>query len=430
MRQLLGALALMSSGLVLAVPGSGPQPDWGIAIGVRHADIPYRTEVDQGADILPLMFVHGDDFYLHGLEGGYHLWQQDEHQATLFTRFRFFDIPREFQNSIQEDSFDLGGRYRYMPSPGHFIDAELLSDRRGRSYGHLRYGFDHRWPSLTVQPTLQLDWRSREFVEHYHALETGGGRSDIGASAGVTLSWHLISNLYVIGKLEGSMLGDGAGNLPTLDKRFTLESYAGIAFFPSPDSQGLHFSREPLKGHYLRLAHGWGTPSNLGEILNFDWEKDPYNNRLSSLFYGIPLTDTLFDQPIDLYFTPGVVYHHSSQVQKPSYEGVLAIKAYYTLNWPLRWRIGVAEGLSYISRPTYIERTELEEKGYRPSKLMNYLDFSLDLNLGDLFQSAALERVWFGWSIHHRSSIFETSSAFGRIKGGSNYNTLYLQWHF
>jgi outer membrane protein len=38
--------------------------------------------------------------------------------------------------------------------------------------------------------------------------------------------------------------------------------------------------------------------------------------------------------------------------------------------------------------------------------------------------------LWFGYSLHHRSAIFETSSAFGRIKGGSNYNSLYLQYHF
>ncbi len=41
-----------------------------------------------------------------------------------------------------------------------------------------------------------------------------------------------------------------------------------------------------------------------------------------------------------------------------------------------------------------------------------------------------LRDLWFGYSLHHRSSIFETSSAFGRIKGGSNYNTLYLQYHW
>jgi len=61
---------------------------------------------------------------------------------------------------------------------------------------------------------------------------------------------------------------------------------------------------------------------------------------------------------------------------------------------------------------------------------MNYLDFSLDINLGELFGLKDLSTLWLGYSIHHRSSIFENASHFGRIKGGSNYNTVYLQWHF
>jgi outer membrane protein len=71
----------------------------------------------------------------------------------------------------------------------------------------------------------------------------------------------------------------------------------------------------------------------------------------------------------------------------------------------------------------------MEEKGYKPSHLLNYLDFSLDVHLGDIF-GKNLNRLWLGYSIHHRSAIFETSSRFGRIKGGSNYSSVYLQFHY
>ncbi len=108
----------------------------------------------------------------------------------------------------------------------------------------------------------------------------------------------------------------------------------------------------------------------------------------------------------------------------------MAIKAFYEVDWPTKWRIGVAEGLSYVNNITYIEQTELDEKGYEPSNLLNYIDLSLDVNLGDLFNVRALDRAWFGYSIHHRSAIFEKASQFGRIKGGSNYNTLYVQIEF
>jgi outer membrane protein len=90
----------------------------------------------------------------------------------------------------------------------------------------------------------------------------------------------------------------------------------------------------------------------------------------------------------------------------------------------------VAEGFSYARRVTYIERVNVESKGNTPSRLLNYLDFSIDLNVGDLLKARSARRLWLGYSIHHRSGIFESGSQFGDIRGGSNYNTVYLQWHY
>ena len=125
-----------------------------------------------------------------------------------------------------------------------------------------------------------------------------------------------------------------------------------------------------------------------------------------------------------------IAHHWSSKVQSGSTEYIAAIKAFYTFDWPIKWRFGVAEGLSYIDSITYIEQTEMDEKGYTASHLLNYLDFSFDINVGDAVNQSDLENVWFGYSLHHRSAIFENASQFGRIKGGSNYNTIYIQYEF
>ncbi|GAL03682.1 hypothetical protein JCM19237_6576 [Photobacterium aphoticum] len=159
-------------------------------------------------------------------------------------------------------------------------------------------------------------------------------------------------------------------------------------------------------------------------------EDDPYNNQLTSVFYGHPLTDELFGIPLDIYLTPGFVWHWESEVQSSIQEYVIAIKAYYTFEWPVKWRFGVAEGLSYVSGITHIEQAEMDEKGYEPSQLLNYLDFSVDVNVGDLINQKSLDNLWVGYSLHHRSAIFESASQFGRIKGGSNYNTFYIQYDF
>lgn len=54
---------------------------------------------------------------------------------------------------------------------------------------------------------------------------------------------------------------------------------------------------------------------------------------------------------------------------------------------------------------------------------------TLDVNMGDITGAKGLQQLWLGYAIHHRSAIFESSSLFGRSKGGSNYNSVYLQWH-
>lgn len=173
-----------------------------------------------------------------------------------------------------------------------------------------------------------------------------------------------------------------------------------------------------------------GPPSDLADIIAFNRERDKENNQLTSIFYGHPLADDLFGLPIQSYLTPGAVWHWHSDVQNSGQEYVLAFKHFYTFDWPVTWRIGVGEGLSYAANISYIEQTEMDDKDIEASKWLLYLDFSLDLELGDLTGLTSLDDMWLGYSIHHRSGIFGSSSMFGNIKGGSNYNTVYLQYHF
>jgi len=106
------------------------------------------------------------------------------------------------------------------------------------------------------------------------------------------------------------------------------------------------------------------------------------------------------------------------------------VKFYYTVPLPVRLKLGVAEGWSWVTDIPYVENREIRAKGYEPSPLLNYLDFSVDLNLGDIFGGETLDKTWLGYDIHHRSAIFESAQQFGRIKGGSNVQMVYLQYDF
>jgi len=271
------------------------------------------------------------------------------------------------------------------------------------------------------------------------------------------------SNLYLLGRAQLTILDNKTRDSPSIENGAFGEFFLGFGFFNDKTKE----KTPALKSKpYIRLAHGWATPSNLSDILTFNAENDEQNNQITSIFYGHPIADSLFGvDALDLYITAGYVYHHSSDPhsqtlapgqgintsglvgsggnpcdgvspctitydRQPAHEYVLGIKLYYNINWPVHWRLGFAEGISYIDTVSNIEQREMDRKGYRSSKLMNYLDITADFSLGDTFGVNSMNDVYLGIGIHHRSSIFERSSAFGRIKGGSNFQSLYLQYHW
>jgi len=401
---------------------------WGLSMGLRYAAIPFKTEQDSTYDIVPLIFYDHGRVFIDGLTGGFRFYNSDKWQFSAIGRYRFFDIPAEYQNQIREDGLDVGGQLKYRITDYWDVDFEVLTEERG--YVHANVITKYRYASdlWEVEPFFRLRWKSDDFNNNFYGLGIAEPNNAFDYQIGGDFRYHVISNLYIIGQATLTILDDKTRNLEFIDKGTQGAVFAGIGFYneKKPNSQKTYLDSKP----YLRLAHGWATPSSVGDIFTGNTRTDEFDNQLTSLFLGVPLSDTLFTLPINVYLTPGAVYHHSSEVQNSIWEYVLAVKFYYTVKWPTPWRIGFAEGVSYMNEVSCIERQYMERQGYRPSELLNYLDFSFDVSLGHLFNQKAIEELWLGWSVHHRSGIFSTSSAFGRISGGSNYNTVYLQYHF
>ncbi|ELP5728964.1 MipA/OmpV family protein [Vibrio vulnificus] len=427
----LGSVTALS---VFSAPTLAQEQNWGIAAMYRTSSIPFDTlGGDQTVStFVPMMFFDNQYVFIRGIEGGAYLWESDEYplQFNALTRMRFIDIPKIVQNAVEGDTADFGGQLAYQVNDQWRFEAELMFDDGFRFHSNYRLAAKFDFGDWELEPSLTLRYKDADFNSTYYAF-ADITKQYIGAGVDTNIAlkgrYHVASNLYLLGKTSITRLDNNAYNSYAIEDRYEGEFYVGFGFFNDKNKE----RKSNLKNKpYLRVAHGWGTPSNIGEIFKFEREKDPYNNQLTSVFYGHPLTDELFGLPLDLYLHSGIAHHWSSEVQSSSTETVVSIKAYYTFNWPTQWRFGVAEGMSYIDNITYIEKSEMERKGYTPSHLLNYLDFSFDVNVGDLVGKNDWKNVWFGYSLHHRSAIFEKASQFGRIKGGSNYNTVYLQFDF
>ena len=452
-----------------------PEKDWGIAVGIRSAKIPYPSKDDRVDDFIPLMYYDGDIFFVRGLTAGIRLYDKDKWQFSLLGRYRYFDIPSEYQNLVQGNAFDVGGQLKYRINKDLEANFEVMTDDDSRYYSSLESLYKWESGSWELLPYATLRYKSADFNDYYYGLDGFGDPRDpskvinnkLGSGFDLTLGseirYHVASNFYLLARAQVTALDKNTRDSITIEDGTHGEVYFGIAFFnDKTKSKSSSLKAKP----YIRLAHGWATPSNMSDILNFNSENDEQNNQLTSIFYGHPVADSLFGHdPLDIYIVTGIAHHHSagyyeqtlspgqginttelsglgnnpcdgltactiSYDSQPTREYVLAIKAFYNIHWPVHWRFGLAEGLSYIENVSNIEQREMDRKGYRSSNLMNYIDLTVDVNLGDTFSVNAMNDLYFGVGIHHRSSIFESSSAFGRIKGGSNYNSMYLQYHF
>jgi outer membrane protein len=473
-RKLSLALVLLSLAFT-ASADTMEEGNWGIAIGYRYAGIPYPAKDEYVDDFIPLMFYDGDTFFIRGLTGGVKLYNEDAWQFSLLGRYRYLDIPEQYQNQVQGNEFDIGGEVKYRFDNNFEASFEIMSDDDSRYYSSL--GARYLWESDSWElfPFATLRFKSEDFNDRYYGLDGYTNPDDptedlgnkIGSGVDLTIGsemrYHVISNLYLLGRAQITALDEDTSDSPTIEDQVYGEIYLGIAFFnDKTKKKSSSLKTKP----YFRLAHGWATPSNIQEIFELKTENDQQDNQLTSIFYGHPVADSLFGiEEIDLYMTLGYVYHHNasssdqtldvgqgintvkdsnlggnscdgtspctiSYDSQPTNEYVLGLKVYYNFYWPAHWRLGFAEGISYIEDVSNIEQKEMDRKGYRSSKLMNYLDVTVDFSLGDPFDNKEMKELYFGIGVHHRSSIFESNSAFGRIKGGSNYPSLYLQYHF
>ena len=402
---------------------------WGAGIVGQIDSIPYYDPIVQDTTVsnfVPLFYYENDYFYLRGTTYGAKLFSGESWQLSLLSRIRFLSIPEEYQNKVQGDSLDYGARFRYFQRDNIYIDLELMQNSKDGKLANLRYSADLVYGDTYLYPYATITYKESAFNSSYYGRDIEEIDPDVGATLGFELKYQVYSNFYLLGGLSGTYVGSATSDSAIIDEDFTYSAYAGIGILN--DKSKPFVEVEGMKP-YIRLAHGWATVSSLEDILTGGVIEDKYSNQMTSIFYGQPVSNNLFDLPLQVYLTPGLTYHHESDVQEATWEADLAFKFYYTLPIELfDFRLGAGEGFSYIDSVTYIENLDAEPKGYTTSHLNFYLDLSADIGLG--FIGENFEDLWIGAAVHHRSSVFEQSSLFGRIKGGSNYHTVYLQWHF
>jgi MipA family protein len=401
---------------------------WGVGMALRLASIPYETNLARSVStVMPMIFYQGEHFFFNGFGGGYKFYLQNTLSLSAVARVHFFDIPEEIQNQVQGDNVDWGLQLRYRPVTWSYIDLELMLDWWQNFHANLFLQTELFLDNFEFRPFFQIKYKSADYNSTYYGLNQMHVSGGVTFSVGYRAAFQIYKNIYLFNAGRLNFLDRYSRNLSSIEDNITGEFILGAGF---SNDRTLARKKKLDTKRYIRLAHGRASNADWIPLIFFQTDPDSLNNQMTSVFYGHPLADQLIGLPIQVYLTTGFAWHWKSSVQPNSQEIILGVKFHLTIPWPFRWRFGFVEGLSYINRITYIEQREMDRKNYQASNLLNYLDYTLDIDLGYFLGGTFFEDLWLGYSVHHRSGIYGTAQQFGRINGGSNYPSIYLQKHF
>ncbi|VYU61225.1 MipA/OmpV family protein [Metakosakonia massiliensis] len=231
----LGALVAASSFAVNA------ESNFSLGAGVGVAESPYK---DYDRDVVPIPVIswESDNFWFHGLGGGYYLWNDDTDKLSIAA----FYNPMQFKPGDSDDrqlreldkrkSTMMAGLSYVHNTPYGFLRTTLAGDTLDNSNGviwDLGWLYRYNAGALTVTPGIGVEWNSDNQNEYYYGVSRSEARrsgldsydpeDSWNPYLELTASYSLTDNLSVYGTGRYTHLSDEIKDSPMVDK-----SWAGI----------------------------------------------------------------------------------------------------------------------------------------------------------------------------------------------------------
>ena len=408
---------------------------------------PYR---DAGIryDFVPLYLYEGEHFYLRSPSIGLKFGASEQRRLEVFLRHRFEgfptdDIPQSLAGMAPRERGIDAGVSGQLGGAWGLAFAELLRDVSQASGGselRLGYKYPFRRGRLWVRPHAILSLRDRQLNDYYYGVRPEEAREDrpayqvdsgVVAELGVYAAYQLSTRWRLLGGASVARLPDTVMGSPIVGQRTLRQLTLGVAYDLSSEHEQWPGKR-PL---IVRALYGESSDCDVVPIITSRCTstntKD--DTSIAGFEVGWPLIDRLNGWPLDLAGFVGVTQHKERGLQPDFPEIKAYIKAYfYGFPWDarLRTRFGLGVGLSYAKEIPFSEQRDLEAGGSSTSHLLQVLDPTVDINVGDLFNSRSLRNTYVGAGVSHRSGIFGSSQLLGNVSGGSNYIYGYVESSF
>lgn len=430
---------LLASEVASATGGAG------LGLAMRFENSPYRGGGTRN-DLVPLYVYEGKRVFLEAYRFGLKLDETPESRFNVFLGYRFEGFPYDrvpvslagMEN--RGPGVDLGIDYQYR-RPWGTLFGELLHDVAGGSGGsEARFGYRYEWTvgNLKLLPQFSLAARDARMNNYYYGVGPGEATaarpayepgSGVNTELGLSAAYRLSARWRLLGGLSVKRLSPGIRHSPIVQDRAQLAGLLGLAYDFTPEHDAWPDGR-PL---IVKAAYGKATDCDFAKVmlLRCFSTNTADDTRIAAVEVGRPFIERLNGLPLDFVGYLGITHHDERGLQKNGQQVNAYMKAYYYgFPWSqrVRTRLGFGAGVSHAQRVPYVEARDQVNRGRRTSKLLNYLDLSADVSLGDLIRANSLRDAYFGLGVSHRSGIFGTSRLLGNVNGGSNYIYSYVEW--
>ena len=420
----------------------------GVGMLISSERSPYRGEGFR-RDVLPVYLYEGERVFLRTDRLGLKFAPAAGQELDVYLRRRFAGFPLdETPTALQglpmrHGGADLGATWRLHAGAARLHASAALSlagEPRGQEVSLGAYG-DWLLGPVTLRPAATATWRSSGLNDHYFgvppelatpsrpAYEAGAGVDffvGLYASYPLTDGWRLFAGAgatrYSAAVRASPIVEGGTHPGVTLGATYNLQANtvrAAVAESPT----------------ILRVLVGVAAVDKCNIVLITTLQCTTINSttptEIAGVTVGKMLVKGLNDWPFDVAGFLGVIYHRDRPYQRDGAELNLFLKGVFRgFPWSDRvlTRAGFGWGISISDPVPYAEVAEQASRGRLTSRILNYVEPSIDISIGDVIGQPAWKETFLGLSVTHRSGIFGTSRLLGNVDGGSNYVTLYVEF--
>ena len=423
----------------LAIPGSA-----GLGAIQRLGYTPYKgATVSQ--DLVPLYMYEGKQIYLHATRVGLKLTEQPVWGFDVFLDYRYEGHPADQIPAVlagmakRNPEIDIGAAYRHRAGWGN-LDAEVLHDTNNTSHGtewRLGYNVDLDAGRLHLRPNVTVARRSANLNNYYYGVRMAEATAlrpaflpgaGVDWTVGLYAYYEVTQRWRLLGGVGVTFLDTSVRHSPIVEDKPQVGALVGAAY-----DFGSHkpYSEPGLPLH-MKVYGGRATECNFLPAATFRCgsTRTQDDTRIWGFDIGRPLVEKVNNWPLDFVAYVGLQAHDERGVKPDGVQLNAQIKAYYYgFPWSgaVRTRVGFGAGFALAQRVPLTEERDQARRGRATSKLLNYLDPSLDFSVGDLLGSKRFKETYLGVGISHRSGIFGASQILGNIDGGSNYLYGYIE---